>query len=66
MLQYDVGAPFERSPSKLQDPSQRARGEINHRLIAMDYLTKRPQLYSIPNQETSVVADILVTNCTVI
>lgn len=51
---------------KLQDPSQRARGEINNLLIAMDYFTKWPQLYTIPNQETSEVADILVTNCTVI
>jgi hypothetical protein len=32
----------------------------------MDYFTKWPQLYSIPNQETSVVADVVVTNCTVI
>jgi len=28
----------------------------------MDYFTKYPEVYAIPNQEASTVADALVTN----
>jgi hypothetical protein len=28
----------------------------------MDYFTKRPEAYAIPNQEASAVAEALVTN----
>jgi hypothetical protein len=31
-------------------------------MIAMDYFTKWPEAYAIPNQEASTVAEALVTN----
>jgi hypothetical protein len=31
-------------------------------MVAVDYFAKRPEAYAIPNQETSTVAEALVTN----
>ena len=31
-------------------------------MVAMDYFTKWPEVYAIPNQEASTMADALVTH----
>jgi hypothetical protein len=43
------------------DISRTATGET-YLLIAMDYFTKWSEIYAIPNQEASTVADGLVNN----
>jgi hypothetical protein len=58
MQQYNVGAPFERIAIDVAGSDQGSR----YLLIAMDYFTKWPEVYAIPNQEASTVAEALVTN----
>jgi transposase InsO family protein len=57
MLQYNVGAPFERIPIDVAGPF------LLSDLIAMDYFRKWPEAYAIPSQEASTMAEDLVTNC---
>jgi hypothetical protein len=59
MYQYLVGAPSERTVAGL---FPRSNQENRHFLIAMDYFTRWPEAYAIPNQEASTVAKALVTN----
>ncbi|GFV45329.1 retrovirus-related Pol polyprotein from transposon 412 [Trichonephila clavipes] len=57
---YNVGAPFERIAFDILGPlSRSSNGNINI-LVAMDYFTKWPEAYRIPDQEASTVAEVLV------
>jgi hypothetical protein len=60
--QYNVGVPFERIAVDVAGPFSRSGQGNRYLLIAMDYFTKWPEAYAIPDQETSTVADALVTN----
>jgi hypothetical protein len=51
MITIDVAGPFSRS-----DKGNR------YLLIAVDYCTKWPEAYDIPNQEASTVVEVLATN----
>jgi hypothetical protein len=62
MHQYNVGAPFERIAIDIAGPFPESDRGNRYLLIAMDYFTKWPEVYAIPNQEASTVADTLVTN----
>jgi hypothetical protein len=62
MQQYNVGAPFERIAIDVVGPFPRSGQENRYLLIAMDYFTKWPEMYVIPNQEASTIAETLVTN----
>jgi transposase InsO family protein len=62
MQQYNVGAPFERIAIDVAGPFPRSDQGNRYLLIAMDYFTKWPEVYAIPNQEASTVAEALVTN----
>jgi len=62
MHQYNVGTPFERIAIDIAGPFQESDKGNRYFLIAMDYFTKWPEVYAIPNQEASTVADALVTN----
>jgi hypothetical protein len=62
MHQYNVGAPFERIAIDVAGPIPRSDQENRYFFIAMDYFTKRPEAYAIPDQEASTVADSLVTS----
>jgi hypothetical protein len=57
-----LGAPFERIPIDVAEPFPRSDQGNRYLLIAMDYFTKWPEAYAIPNQEASTVAEALVTN----
>ncbi|GFT84712.1 retrovirus-related Pol polyprotein from transposon 412 [Trichonephila clavipes] len=57
---YNVGAPFERIAFYILGPLPRSSDGNNNILVAMDYFTKWPEAYSIPNQEASTVAEVLV------
>jgi hypothetical protein len=62
MHQYNLGAPFERIAIDVGGPFPRSGQGNRYLLIAMDYFTKWPEVYAIPNQEASTVAEALVTN----
>jgi hypothetical protein len=61
MHQYNVGAQFERIAIDNAGTFPDSDREHRHLLIAMDYLTKRPEVYAIPNQEASRVSDAMLT-----
>jgi hypothetical protein len=62
MHQYNVGAPFERIAIDIAGPFPESDRGNRYLLVAMDYFTKWPEVYAIPNQEASTVADALVSN----
>ena len=62
MHQYNVGAPFERVAVDIAGPFPESDRGNRYLLVAMDYFTKWPEVYAIPNQEASTVADVLVNN----
>jgi hypothetical protein len=56
MHQYNVGAPFERVAIDIAGPFPRSDRGNRYLLIIMDYFTKCPEVYPIPDQEASTVA----------
>jgi hypothetical protein len=62
MRHFNVGAPFERIVSDIAGPFPESDRGNQYLLVGMDYFTKWPEVYAIPNQEASTVADALVTN----
>jgi hypothetical protein len=62
MHQYNVGTPFERIAIHIAGPFPESDRGNQYLLVATDYFTKWPEVYAIPNQEASMVADALVTN----
>jgi transposase InsO family protein len=62
MNQYNVAAPFERIAIDVAGPFPLSDQRNRYLLIAMDYFTKWPEAYALPNQEVSTVAEALVTN----
>ncbi|GFW11426.1 retrovirus-related Pol polyprotein from transposon 412 [Trichonephila clavipes] len=57
---YNVGALFERIAFDILGPLPRSSDGNNNILVVMDYFTKRPEAYPIPDQDASTVADVLV------
>jgi hypothetical protein len=62
IYQYNVGAPFGRIAIHITGPFPESDRGNRYLLVAMDYFTKWTEVYVIPNQEASTVADALVTN----
>jgi len=62
MHQYNVGAPFERVAVDIAGPFPESDRGNRYVLVAMDYFTKWPEVYAIPNQDASTVPDVLVNN----
>jgi hypothetical protein len=62
MHQYNFGASFERIAIDVAGPFPECKRGNHYRLISMDYFIKWSKVYAIPNQETSTVADAVVTN----
>jgi len=60
--QYNVGAPFERIAVDIAGPFPKSDRGNRNLLVDMDYFTKWPEVNAIPNQETSTVAFVLVSN----
>jgi len=60
--QYNVGAPFERIAVDIAGPFPKSDRGNRNLLVDMDYFTKWPEVNAIPNQETSTVAVVLVSN----
>ncbi|GFX49145.1 retrovirus-related Pol polyprotein from transposon 412 [Trichonephila clavipes] len=57
---YNVGTPFERIAFDILGPLPRSSDDNNNILAVMDYFTKWPEAYPIPDQEASTVAEVLV------
>jgi hypothetical protein len=62
MHQYNVDPPFERIAIDVAGPFPLSYQGNRYLLTTMDYFTKWPEAYAIPNQETSTIAEALVTN----
>jgi hypothetical protein len=62
MHQYIVGAPFERIAIDVARPFPRSDQGNRNILIAIDYFTKWPEVYPVPNQEATTIALALATN----
>jgi hypothetical protein len=60
MHQY-VRAPFKRIAIYVVGPFPQSNRGNRYLVIAMDYFTKWPEVYTIPNQEALMVAKVLVT-----
>ena len=57
---YQVGAPMERVAVDIMGPLPVTTSGNRYILVAMDYFTKWPEAYAIPNQEATTVARKLV------
>ncbi|GFX38675.1 retrovirus-related Pol polyprotein from transposon 412 [Trichonephila clavipes] len=57
---YNVGAPFERIAFDILGPLPRSSDGHNNILVVMDYFTKWPEAYPIPDQDGSTFAEVLV------
>ncbi|CAK1598437.1 unnamed protein product [Parnassius mnemosyne] len=57
---YNVGAPWERIAIDVAGPFPETESGNKYFMVVMDYFTKWPEVFAIPNQEASTVADKLV------
>ncbi|GFW05346.1 retrovirus-related Pol polyprotein from transposon 412 [Trichonephila clavipes] len=57
---YNVGAPFERIAFDILGPLPRTVSGNKYLLVVMDYFTKWPEVYPIPDQESPTVAEAVV------
>jgi hypothetical protein len=62
MHQYNIWAPFKRIAIDAAGPFPQSDQGHQYLLITMDYFTKWPEAYAIPNQEALRVVEVLVTN----
>jgi hypothetical protein len=62
MHKYTFGAPFESFAIDVAGPFPLSDQGNRYLLIVMEYFTKWPEAYALPNQEASSVAEALVTN----
>ena len=57
---YNVGAPLERVAVDVVGPLPTTHRGNKYILVAMDYFTRWPEAYALPNQEARLVAQALV------
>ncbi|UYV84370.1 K02A2.6-like [Cordylochernes scorpioides] len=62
MREYNMSAPFERIAIDVAGPFPVTEGGNRYILVVMDYFTKWPEAYAIPNQEATTVAKVLMDN----
>jgi hypothetical protein len=62
MHQYNMGAPFERIAIDVTESFPTNSQGNPYLQVTMDYFTKWPEVYPIPNKEELTVAVALVTN----
>lgn len=60
LQRYNVGAPFERIALDILGPLPVTNNQNKYILVVMDYFSKWPEAYSIPDQEASTVSEVLV------
>ena len=57
---YQVGAPMERVAVDIAGPLPLTAAGNRYVCVAMDYFTKWPEAYALPNHEATTVAEVLV------
>ncbi|GFX38328.1 retrovirus-related Pol polyprotein from transposon 412 [Trichonephila clavipes] len=57
---YNVEAPFERIAFDILGPFPRSSDGNNNILVVMEYFTKWPEAYPIPDQKASTASEVLV------
>ena len=57
---YVVGAPLERVAIDVMGPLVRSTKGNRYLLVVMDYFSKWPEAYALPNQEAKTVATVIV------
>ncbi|GFT05968.1 hypothetical protein TNCV_3927031 [Trichonephila clavipes] len=57
---YNVGAPFERIAFDILGPLPRTASGNKYLLVVIDFFTKWPEVYPIPDQEAPTVAEAVV------
>ena len=62
MCQYNAGGPFERIAMDVAGPFPVSDSGNRYVLVVMDYFSKWPEVYAIPNQEAKTVADAFIAN----
>lgn len=62
MRQYNAGAPFERIAMDIAGPFPQSTSGNKYVLVVIDYFSKWPEVYPIPNQEATTVANAFVNN----
>jgi hypothetical protein len=60
LASYVVGSPMERVAVDVLGPLPVSENGNKYILIAMDYFTKWPEAYALPNQEAETLAKVLV------
>ncbi|KAI5743998.1 hypothetical protein M8J77_024652 [Diaphorina citri] len=62
LQKYVVGAPFERIAIDVAGPFPETNNGNRYILVIMDYFSKWPEAFAIPNQEATTVADCLINH----
>lgn len=62
MQQYNSGAPFERIAMDVAGPFPVSNSGNKYVLVVMDYFSKWPEVYAIPNQEAKTIVNVFVNN----
>ena len=62
MQQYNVGSPFERIGIDILGPLPATERGNRYLVVVMDYFTKWPEVFPVPNQEAETVAAGLMEN----
>lgn len=62
MKQYNVGAPFERIAIDIAGPFPETEKGNRYTLVVMDYFSKWPEVFAIPNQEAKTVSEEIVNH----
>lgn len=60
LQQYQVGSPMERVGVDVMGPFPMSNRGNRYVLVAMDYFSKWPEAYAVPDQETSTILDCLL------
>ena len=61
LQQYEVGSPLERIAMDFHGPFPETESGNRHLLVIMDYFTRWPEAYALPDQEALTVAKVLAT-----
>ncbi|XP_075168511.1 uncharacterized protein LOC142240690 [Haematobia irritans] len=62
MQEYRPGAPFERIAMDVARPFPVSDSGNRYVLVVMDYFSKWPEVYAIPNQEAKTIVDVVDKN----